>query len=287
MFNLTKPVSTLDVAEKFSLKFIGPEISIHGVGGLDSATGNGLLFSNKEPPISLRNNVIVSRVAYNEENTFLITENPRLTFAKIVQWLVNEIGIDFALTVTDIHPSVRLGSNCFIGEGVKIGEGTIIGNNVTINSGVCIGKFCNIKSNTVIGEDGFGYERDENGIPIKFPHLGSVVIGDYVDIGSLNTIVRGALGNTIIGSNTKTDDHVHIAHNCIIEENVLITACVELSGGVNLGKNSWIGPNSSLMQKVRVGSNSLVGIGTLVLKDVEENVVVAGVPAKVLPKKSN
>lgn len=141
-----------------------------------------------------------------------------------------------------------------------------------------------MKSNTVIGEDGFGFVRDDDGTPLRMPHLGTVVIGDRVEIGSLNTICRATLGQTVVENDVKTDDHVHIAHNCIIRSGALITACAELSGGVIVGRNAWIGPNSSVIQKVEIGENSFVGIGSNVTKPVQRDATVAGNPARVLNK---
>ena len=108
------------------------------------------------------------------------------------------------------------------------------------------------------------------------------MIGDYVEIGALNSIARGTLSDTVIESGVKTDNLVHIAHNCHIGSGCLLTACAELSGGVHLGENVWIGPNSSFKQKVIIGSGSLIGLGAVVTKNVEKNCVVAGHPAKKL-----
>ena len=147
-------------------------------------------------------------------------------------------------------------------------EHTIIANNVIISDNVRIGKSCYIKSNTVIGEDGFGFDFEEDGTPFRIPHIGSVYIGNNVEIGAQNTIARGTLDNTIIEDNVKTDDQVHIAHNCKIGKNTLITACVEISGSVEIGANCWIGPNSSIIQKIKIEDNVTIGIGTIVIKDV-------------------
>ena len=92
----------------------------------------------------------------------------------------------------------------------------------------------------MIGQRGFGFEREIDGKPVSFPHFGSVVIGDYVEIGALNTVVAGALSDTIIGDFVKTDDHVHIAHNVSIGDKTFITACSEISGSVSIGQISLV-----------------------------------------------
>ncbi len=88
-----------------------------------------------------------------------------------------------------------------------------------------------MKSGSVIGEMGFGFERDEAGIPLRMAHLESVEIGNRVEIGSLNTVCRGTLNSTVIEDDVKTDDHVHIAHNCRVRRGAMLTAAVVLSGG--------------------------------------------------------
>ena len=107
-----------------------------------------------------------------------------------------------------------------------------------------------------------------------------MVIENNVEIGALNSVCLGSLGNTTIGAGVKTDNLVHIGHNCTIGDNTILTASSELSGGVTLGANVWIGPNSSIMEKVSIASNSMVGIGSVVRKNVAKGIIVAGNPAK-------
>ncbi len=161
-----------------------------------------------------------------------------------------------------------------------VGANSIIEHNVVLHSGTRIGKNCRIRSCSSIGGDGFGFERLDDGTPMRFPHLGGVVIGDNVEIGALNSIAKGALSDTFIADYVKTDSLVHIAHNCFVNESALITACAELSGGVTLGKRVWVGPNVAMMQKVTVGDDALIGLGAVVTKNVCARTIVAGNPAK-------
>jgi UDP-3-O-[3-hydroxymyristoyl] glucosamine N-acyltransferase len=78
----------------------------------------------------------------------------------------------------------------------------------------------------------------------------------------------------------KIDDHVFIAHNVEVGENTLIIACAEISGSVTIGRGVWIGPNASIRDKVTIGDKALVGLGAVVTKNVVDNAVVAGNPAK-------
>jgi UDP-3-O-[3-hydroxymyristoyl] glucosamine N-acyltransferase LpxD len=205
---------------------------------------------------------------------------PRLAFIQVLTWLEAKIGFSTYDFESRIHNSVQLGQNVVIEKGVRVGRNSIIDHNVVIKAGTTIGENCYIGASTTIGSDGFGYERDESKTPIKFPHLGGVRIGNNVELGSLNSIVRGTLSDTIINDSVKTDNLVHIAHNCEIGINVLLTACTELSGGVKIGKNTWMGPNCSVNQKINIGEDAFVGLAAVVTKDVKPSTVVAGSPAK-------
>jgi len=216
--------------------------------------------------------------------------NPRLVFTEVLSHFTR------AESQAGIEPTAVIGENCQIGEGVYIGHYSVIGDYVIIGDhtrilnhvvirNAAIGRHCLIKSNTVIGEKGFGFEVIKDKPPLEMPHVGMVEIGNHVEIGALNTVVQGTLGNTIVGDYVKTDDHVHIAHNMVIEENAIITACAEFSGGVRVGKGAWIGPNVSIKEKVTIGEDSLIGIGSVVIEDVESNMVVAGSPARPLKRR--
>lgn len=161
-----------------------------------------------------------------------------------------------------------------------IGDGTIIYANVTIYKGVKIGKNCIIHSGTVIGSDGFGYEQDKDGGWFKIAHLGSVVIGDNVEIGANTCIDRGTLSDTIIEDGVKIDNLVHIAHNVHVKKKAVIIANAMIAGSVVIGESAWIAPSSSIREGKKIGNNALVGLGSVVVKDVLPNTIVMGVPAK-------
>lgn len=200
----------------------------------------------------------------------LFSPTPRLTFTKIAR-------VFFLPKVTErtIHPSV------VIGENVTIGERTIIGPNVTIYDNVQIGEDCLIKAGAVIGGAGFGFEKDTDGKWIQFPQIGKVIIGNNVFIGSCTCVDRGALGDTIIEDGVKIDNLCHIAHNIHFERNVMVIALSEISGGVRIGTNTYIAPSCSVLDNLTIGANCLIGIGSLVLKDIPEHSVAYGRPATV------
>ena len=181
-----------------------------------------------------------------------------------------------------IDQDVAIGAHCYIGPGVSIASGTVIMPNVSIYGKVTIGHNCYIKPGAVIGGSGFGFEYDEDGIPLQFPHTGEIIIGDNVYIGANATIDRATLDATIIEDNVKIDNLVHIAHNCIVGKNTLMTGCSTISGGVKVGENCWIAPNSTVYQQLKIGANSRIGMGAVVLRSVKPGVTVFGNPASEL-----
>ena len=133
-----------------------------------------------------------------------------------------------------------------------------------------------------IGTQGFGFERDEHGVPVRIPHLGEVRLGLDVEIGACTVIARGTIGDTIIGDHVKLDDHVFVAHNVEIGESTLVVAGAVICGSVKIGKRCWIGANSTIKEHVKIGDDAFVGMGAVVLDDVAENAVVVGNPARFL-----
>ena len=158
----------------------------------------------------------------------------------------------------------------------------IIYGNVTINDRTTIGNNVKVQSGTVIGGEGFGYlKSDKLGI-INFPHIGGVVLEDNVEVGANNTIDRGALSNTILRKDVKTDSLVHIAHNVVIGERTLIMANAMFSGSVTVGKDCWISPSSSMRDTIKIGDNVTVGLGAVVTKNIPSNQIWTGSPAREL-----
>ena len=147
-----------------------------------------------------------------------------------------------------------------------------------------IGKNVIIEAFTRIGAEGFGYEPDENGALIQFPHIGRVIIEDDVEIGANVCIDRGALGDTIIGRGTKIDNLVHIAHNVKIGKNCQIVCQVGIGGSAEIGDNCFVGIGASIRNQIKIGKNVMVGMGAVVVKDVPDNMTIIGNPANPIPK---
>lgn len=195
-----------------------------------------------------------------------------------------------------IHPSTILGPNARIGKGVYIGPYCVIGNatigdncvidsNVRIHDCVSIGNNCRIKAGAVLGSDGFGFEKDAAGNGFRFPQIGSLIIGDYVEIGANTCVDRGALADTVIGDYTKINNLCHIAHNNVIGKNVEIAGCVNISGSCIIDDDVWISPNVSLRGWQHIHRGVTIGTGAVVTKDIPEGETWVGNPARKLEKK--
>jgi UDP-3-O-[3-hydroxymyristoyl] glucosamine N-acyltransferase len=197
----------------------------------------------------------------------------------------------------EIHPSaiigkgvslpeyISIGPYSVIGEKTKLGEGSVIESHVTIMKNVKLGRGVYVQAGTVIGCEGQGFERNEDGVFEKYPQTGGVVIGDGVEIGSNSTIVRGAISNTIIGDGSKIGHLTDIGHNVKIGKHCFVSAGVVIGGSSLIGDYSWLAPKCIIRQRTVVKPWATIGLGAVVVKNVEENSTVAGVPAK--PLRSN
>lgn len=277
---LNQPVRAGSLCRELGLTLIGPDREIRAVGGLDTLEEHSLSFvRDRSPGPESAGTVFASAALPDGGLTVIVSPRPRLDFIRAQHILQKSPGYQENAAPPEIHPTAQIARGAIIENGVRIGEGTRVGNGAVVKTGTVIGRHCEIKSGAIVGEAGFGFERDENGRPLKMIQQGGLRIGDHVEIGSVNTVCRGALGDTIIEDYVKTDDHVHIGHNCRIGAGTMITACAEISGSVTIGKNAWLAPNCSIMQKVVLGDGCFIGIGAVVLRSVEAGAKMFGNPA--------
>jgi len=151
-----------------------------------------------------------------------------------------------------------------------------------------VGEGCHFGPGTVIGNAGFGFAYDEDGRAHRMPHIGGVIIGDRVEVGSNTVIDSGVLLPTTIGDDVKIDNLVHVAHNVHIGARTLVVAHAMIGGSAWIGMDCWIGAGALIRNKAYIGANVFVGMGANVVKDIEEDgVVVMGNPARVIRRRTS
>jgi len=141
-----------------------------------------------------------------------------------------------------------------------------------------------IHETALIGADGFGWVRDEDGVLVKMNHAGGVKIGKDVEIRAFVTVDRATLeGNfTEIGEGVKIDHHCHVAHNVKIgKHNTLADGCI-IEGSCEIGDFNTFGAGVIMQRKTKIGNNNIIGSGTVITKDFGDNLVIVGSPARVL-----
>ena len=208
---------------------------------------------------------------------------PRLEFARVAHQL---FPIETYPESAGVHSDATVGEGTVIGTGavleagVVIGRDSVIGPNVVIRSGCLVGDRVRVGPGSVIGEHGFGFERDEDGRPIRLPHYGGVHIGNDVEIGANTVVDRGVFVDTTIAAGAKIDSQVLIGHNVVVQEDALVIGGTVLCGGVRVGPRAWIAPSATVMEKMTVGTDSTIGIGATVCRDVPDGETVMGPHAR-------
>ena len=236
----------------------------------------------------------------SSKRAYFVSKNPYVTFARMAQFFAKESSPIYA---PGIHPSVSIDSTAIvpaschigpfvqIGAGVKLGERvSILGNtfiardstiasdtliypSVSIYCGTQIGERCMIHSGAVIGADGFGFAPDfsATGVEwVKIPQTGKVVIGNDVEIGASTTIDRGAMSDTIIGSGTKIDNQVQIAHNVTVGDCCVIAGCAAISGSTKIGNFCIIGGAANFAGHLTIADRTTVSGNTSIIRSITE-----------------
>lgn len=303
-----------ELADRLNAVLSGPEDAvITGVAGVENAESGDLVFAESprflEAALRSRASAILvlpemSTALQRPSKALLAVEKPRTAFVAVLEMFAPALnapeGIHPTAQIgeeTQIGAGARIGANVTLGNsvvlgdgvtlfpGVTIGDGCVIGAgstlhpNVVLYSGVKIGSACILHAGCVIGADGFGY------VPIgyalkKVPHLGSVEIGDEVEIGANSCVDRAKTGVTRIGSGTKIDNLVHIAHNVRVGQSCLIIAQAGVAGSVTIGNGVVLAGQAGIKDHVALGDGARVGAQGGVIGNVGAGVTVSGYPAR-------
>lgn len=273
------------------------EIEISGFSSLSNYKKGTLTWIKKETgykdagrPVDIALSIVQKGVEVQFTNAIYVDNSKEVFFSvlhhfwgrKIEKGTIGNHTIISGTVVKDA--SVTIGANCSIIGNITIGANTIIENNVVIQGNATIGSDCIIHSGVVIGCDGYGYFFEDDGTIGKVEHFGGVEIADCVEIGANTCIDRGTIDNTVIGFNSKIDNLVHIAHNVQIGKNVCVVAGAAICGSAKLHDGAYVAPGGIVKNQLEIGENALVGLGAVATKEVEEDMVVAGVPAKPIRK---
>ncbi|MCF6355091.1 MAG: UDP-3-O-(3-hydroxymyristoyl)glucosamine N-acyltransferase [Candidatus Polarisedimenticolaceae bacterium] len=224
----------------------------------------------------------------------LVSDNPYLVFAKVARLMTAlpavEAGqhssaivapsaqIDASARVGPgvviednavIGARVDIGAGCVIGAGCRIGDESRLVANVTLCHEVTIGRRVLIHPGAVIGSDGFGLANDE-GVWVKVPQLGTVCIGDDVEIGANTTIDRGAIKDTVIGDGVKLDNQIQIAHNVEIGAHTAIAACVGIAGSTRIGSHCTLAGGVGVVGHLDIADHVHFSAQTLVTRSFTE-----------------
>lgn len=299
-----------ELATKLDAQLVGDEaIIINSIASMKSANLGQITFLSDKKYQEQLKNCHASAVVLTEESlafwqgAALVVKNPYVTYAKLAQILDTtpspaqgiassavisaeaKLGKNVSIGANAVIESgVVLGDNavigagCFIGKNTTIGSGTKLWANVSIYHNIIIGDNCLIQSGTVIGSDGFGY-ANERGNWIKIPQLGSVIIGNNVEIGASTTIDRGALDDTIIRDGVIIDNQCQIAHNDYIGEHTAVAGGVIMAGSLKIGKYCLIGGASVINGHMEICDQvTVTGMGMVMRPITEPGVYSSGIP---------
>lgn len=224
----------------------------------------------------------------------LLTSNPHAGFARAAAlferrvkpepgvhpaaWVSPQAKVDTSASIgamsvvqagAEIGPRAEIGPGCVVGHNVKVGADTRLVARVTLCDGVRVGQRCTLEPGAVIGARGFGLAKDGERF-IEVPQLGSVVIGDDVEIGANNTVDRGALNDTVLEDGVKLDDQVHIGHGCHVGKHTVMAGQSALAGSTTLGAGCLLGGRAGVLDHLRIADGVVVTSFSVVSKSIEE-----------------
>jgi UDP-3-O-[3-hydroxymyristoyl] glucosamine N-acyltransferase len=299
-----------EIADLLECKLEGdPDIEIAGVDKIETARDGMLTFvANRKYLSKLKDTraaaAIIDMNMPANGKTVLRHSNPYLAYARALELFYKpyrpQPGISQHAFVAS---SARIGRDVYIGPGVwideeveigdrscifpqtsiyrgaRIGQDSTIHSNVSIRENVQIGNFVIIKNGAVIGSEGFGFAKQEDGRHYKIIQTSDLILEDRVEIGANTTIDRPAVGETRIRAGTKIDNLVQIAHSCDIGDNTIICAQVGMAGSTKVGKNVILSGQVGIAGHLEIGDNVVVTAQSGIPNSVKDNSFISGYPA--------
>jgi len=301
-----------EIARRLGGSLRGRDLEISGAAPLDTAGVDEISLCTSERKLAALRRSKAGAVLLPKQVPQLLSEAPcpvvlvddvRLALARLIDLLhpppVSPPGISPRASLGEgarvpascrveaeacIGERAEIGERCHIGAGVVVGEGAVVGDDCFIAPGAIIASGCRlgrrvrIGAGTIIGSEGFGLASEE-GRPRTIRAVGTVVIEDEVEIGANCTIARATLGETRLGRGCRLDDQVHIGHNCLLEEGVIIAAQSGIGGSVRIGRGAILGGQVGVADHVEIGAGAQIGARSAVAGNVPEGARVAGYPA--------
>ena len=271
------PLTLGEIASRLGGRVVGDaQLLIRQVGSLENAGPGQISFlsnSKHGAKLAATRAAAVILAPENEKLTVLpriLAEAPYAYFAKVSQLFNSTVRQE-----PGIHPSAVVSKKASLGERVAIGPGCVVGDDVVIGDDSCLyprvviypgctlGKRVVLHSGVVIGADGFGIAPEE-GRWVKIPQIGSVRIGDDVEIGANTTVDRGALDDTVIEEGVKLDNQIQVGHNVRIGAHTAIAACTGIAGSADIGRHCTIGGAAMIHGHIRIADHVKVSAGTLI-----------------------
>jgi UDP-3-O-[3-hydroxymyristoyl] glucosamine N-acyltransferase len=241
--------------------------------------------------------------------TLLLAEKPKLAFVKAAAWLAAPAQATGVHATAVIAKSARIGAGAtvgpfavieedvtvgegselgafgFLGRGARLGAGCRLHPRVTVYAGTRLGDRVIVHAGAVLGSDGFGYVTDQ-GRHLKFPQVGRLEIADDAEIGANTTVDRGSLGVTLLGSQVKIDNLVHVAHNVEIGERTIIAAQAGVAGSSVIGRDVLVGGQVGIADHCRLEDGCIAGAqcGIPTGKVIRRGQMVWGTPARLISR---
>ena len=296
-----------ELADEFSCRLYGdPGRTVARVGTLSGAGPDAVSFLANPLYRAQLKSTRAGAVVLTEKDreacptACLVHERPYATYARIAARLhppaTAAAGVHPSAVIAAsarVAPSAEIGANAVIGEGCEIGDaavvgpGCVLGANVRIGGatrlvarvamldGVRIGARGIVHAGAVIGADGFGF-APEGGQWVKIPQVGSVVIGDDVEIGANTTIDRGTIEDTVIEDGVKLDNLVQIAHNVRIGAHTVLAGTAAVAGSTKIGKRCMIAGGAAVINSIKVCDDVTLTVRAVVTKNIDKPGVYSG-----------
>jgi len=288
---IIKGIAPIDTANESQLSFIhNPKYIKY----LKETKAGAVLLSKKHADSSTTNCIVVEDpyLAYARLTNLFVEKKikPTISDKAVIgnNCNISKINVDISANVVigdnvTIEENVTIKSSVTIGNNVTIKSGTLINSNTSIYDNVQVGSNCIIHSGVVLGADGFGFAKRKDGSWSKIHQLGSVCIGNDVEIGANTTIDCGALLDTIINDGVKLDNQIQIGHNVEIGKNTIMAGCSAVAGSTKIGANCAIGGFSVIAGHISICDNVMITGGSGVANTINEPGIYSSGASGVVP----